>query len=343
MELAKIVKKGLEEYSKNKFDEALKLFKKALPKATNNKDKAIILRNIGLCHYSVNNYKASEINFKNAVELGYQYAEWELCLAQLQSGNIEGMTLYSSRYYSDRNTFPNLPIKKINTVEQIRLAKKILVLNEQGFGDEILFSRGLKLLEGKEFSYQVYPEMLELFKRSFSGNFFDERHLSSSFVFDHDYWIPSGDLFKLVTISGDYKHLEIKSSKGNRNKIGVCLFSNPKSMIGQKKSISLDRLKDIIKPFHFDWVSLQYGVILDFAENPKLDNFWDTKKVIDDLGLVVTVDTAVANLAASMNKQVILLVNEWLDWRWALNLWQGDIQICKLDELEQALLVYRAR
>lgn len=342
MDLAKIVKLGLEEYHKDKFDAALKLFKKALPKATNNRDKGIIYRNIGLCHYSQNNWTAAQLNFKKSVELGHQIAQWELCLSLLQSGDPDGMKLYSSRYIGDKNTFPDLPIKKITTLEDIQKANKILVLNEQGFGDEILFSRGLKLLEGKEFSYQVYPEMLELFKDSFSGNFFHERTLTSKFVLDHDYWIPNGDLFKMVTLSGDYSHVPIsKNEMGKKGHVGICFSSNPKSTIAQKKSVHYDVLKKIVSNFHnINWVSLQYGFHLDFAENPVFENFLDTKRVIDQLDLVITVDTAVANLAAAMNKKIILLINDYIDWRWELGLWQGDIQMCTIEELEQKLEAY---
>ena len=59
MDLIKIVKNGLEEYHKDKFDQALILFKKALQKTTNNREKGIIYRNIGLCHYSLKNWSVS--------------------------------------------------------------------------------------------------------------------------------------------------------------------------------------------------------------------------------------------------------------------------------------------
>lgn len=342
MDLAKIVKLGLEEYHKDKFDQALILFKKALQKTTNNREKGIIYRNIGLCHYSLKNWSASEISFRKSVELGHELAQWELCLSLLQKGNIDGIQLYSSRYFGEKNTFPDLPIKKITTLEQIQKADKILVLNEQGFGDEILFSRGLKLLEGKDFSWQVYPEMLELFKDSFSGNFFDQRTLTSKFVLDHDWWIPNGDLFKMITLSGDYSHLPIsKIEKGKKGHVGICFSSNPKSTIAQKKSVDYDVLKKIVSNFNnINWVSLQYGFHLDFAENPVIENFLDTKRVIDQLDLVITVDTAIANLAAAMNKKIILLINDYIDWRWKLGLWQGDIQMCTIEELKQKLEAY---
>ena len=340
MDVTKIVKLALQEYHSDKFQEALKLFKKALTKTNNKVDKATLYRNIGLCHYSMLNFAASEISFKKAVELAYHYANWELCLSQLQMGKKEGVDLYSFRYFGDRNTFPNLPIKKINTIEDIQLANKILVLNEQGFGDEIFFSRGLKLLKDKKFNYQVYPEMLELFKNTFTGNFFTERSLSKDFVFEHDYWIPSGDLFKLLTLSGDWSELKIKSEIGKKNRVGICFSSNPKAIIANKKSVNYEQLKSILLKFDLHYVSLQYGLEIDFAENPKIDNFWNTKKVIDDLDLVITVDTAVANLAAAMNKKVILLINKHLDWRWILNFWSGDIQKCRLDELENKLKYY---
>lgn len=46
--------------------------------------------------------------------------------------------MYKYRYYGERKSFPNLPIKQILNLSEAE-GKKVLVLNEQGYGDEILF------------------------------------------------------------------------------------------------------------------------------------------------------------------------------------------------------------
>jgi ADP-heptose:LPS heptosyltransferase len=50
---------------------------------------------------------------------------------------------------------------------------------------------------------------------------------------------------------------------------------------------------------------------------PVLHGFGDTALLIDQLDLVITVDTAVAHLAGAMAKRVWVLLNYLPDWRWA--------------------------
>ena len=47
-------------------------------------------------------------------------------------------------------------------------------------------------------------------------------------------------------------------------------------------------------------------------------DFLDTAEVIRGLDLIIAVDTAVAHLAASMGKQVWLILPEAADWRWGM-------------------------
>ena len=78
--------------------------------------------------------------------------------------------------------------------------KKVLVLNEQGYGDEILFSRVIEPLSKicEKSTYQVYDVMIELFESIYKHdniNFFTDRQLSLEFVNSFDTWISVGDLF----------------------------------------------------------------------------------------------------------------------------------------------------
>jgi ADP-heptose:LPS heptosyltransferase len=57
--------------------------------------------------------------------------------------------------------------------------------------------------------------------------------------------------------------------------------------------------------------------VLNLAE--ELRDFGETAAVISILDLVITVDTAVAHLAGSLNKPTWLLLPYTSDWRWLMD------------------------
>jgi hypothetical protein len=50
-----------------------------------------------------------------------------------------------------------------------------------------------------------------------------------------------------------------------------------------------------------------------------LHDFSDTAALINEMDLVISVDTSVAHLAASLNKPTLILIPYAPDWRWMLN------------------------
>ena len=76
--------------------------------------------------------------------------------------------------------------------------------------------------------------------------------------------------------------------------------------------------------------------------------------MIKSLDLVITCDTSIAHLAASMNKQTWVLLNDVPEWRWLLNtnksLWYKNVSLFRcevkddwskpINEIESLLIKY---
>lgn len=335
-DVSKLVSRGIEYYTSGDFRESLKYFKETLKwkDYLSNKDTSLIYYNIGLSNLSLYNYEAAKKNFQKSIDIGYESANWEMSITKLHLGDISGMDQWEWRYIN-KDKFPDLPIPKIKW-DKIGDYKNILVLNEQGFGDELLFSRGLSLLKNVNFSYQVYEEMLPLFQDNYDFNFFTERQLSWDFVMEHDCWIPSGDLFKGVLLSKGWDYDNFKSNNSGGN-IGVCFKTNILSGNTKLRSCDWVELEKILEKFDNNYISLQKDHHFEkLVENKEISNFLDTSKLIDTCKSIITVDTVVAHLGAIKGKKVILIINDYCDWRWKLPLYKG-VDVVKLTDLENYL------
>ena len=130
------------------------------------------------------------------------------------------------------------------------------------------------------------------------------------------------------------KNLLIDESPGGI-KIGFTWASNPdnKAMYRHKTmppNLLLPHLIDLVDLDLIDLHSLQIGEdskeIEKYNDNQriynwdgKLDNFSDTAFVINQLDLVISVDTAVAHLGGALGKPTWLLLPHNADFRWLLD------------------------
>ena len=112
-------------------------------------------------------------------------------------------------------------------------------------------------------------------------------------------------------------------------RVGIVWAGNLNHINDQFRSIRLESFSALFKLPDCDFYSLQVGQpaeelaqiqskieIVDLGRH--LRNFADTAAIIDQLDLVISVDTAVAHLAGAMGKQIWTLVPAKPDWRWQL-------------------------
>jgi hypothetical protein len=106
-----------------------------------------------------------------------------------------------------------------------------------------------------------------------------------------------------------------------RPRVGVAWAGNPRMIRDASRSLGAERLAPLFGLAGLHFFSLQkdgppIAGLTDLM--PEMEDFADTAGLIANLDLVISVDTAVAHLAAGLGKPVWLLDRFDPDWRWLL-------------------------
>ena len=147
-------------------------------------------------------------------------------------------------------------------------------------------------------------------------------------------------IYNLKEIPYKSKYLEVppkfkekwqkKLKKSNKKKVGIFWRSNSKFR-NKFRNVSIEKIKDLFEidaEFHSLQKELTYDEVnKNFEEekqniyfwNDELKDFCDTAALIEQMDLVITVDTAVAHLAAAMGKPTWIRLTHTSDFRWLLN------------------------
>ena len=255
-----------------------------------------------------------------------------LGIRYLYEGDFEnGWKYYEYRGSKLTNTLKN--IKEWNG-EQID-NKNIIVFNEQGIGDTIQFSKYLLSLAkiSNEVSF-VVPESIQ---NLFNHNLDKIKIETNDTVINksYDYKIALGSLIKFF-YKDKYKFNDNLLSKDQINinkwnkkletkkpKVGI-VWSG--SFLGPNepfRSIPLKSLDKILS-MNINFYSLQNEIWerdQAYFEKSNLYKFGkynliEIASVIENLDLVISVDTSLLHLSCSLNKETWGIFNIYPDWRW---------------------------
>ncbi len=197
--------------------------------------------------------------------------------------------------------------------------KKLLVLAPKSYGDVFERSRHLWLLTD-DWKVVLPEEVLPLFERVFSN-----AHLAvyAQPLPSFDVWTDLMDGLALAlkethrpkatrfvaSESAIAKYLGLKPQCGNL--VGLCWRATQREAKSDWEKWRLLRPGEIAKLAaipNVTWVNLQYGEKLPVPSlNPAFETWDDTAGLIHNLDAVVSVDTAVAHLAAGMGKSTFIL------------------------------------
>jgi tetratricopeptide (TPR) repeat protein len=219
---------------------------------------------------------------------------------------------------------------------------KIHVHAEAGLGDNLLCARFLNLLLGRGYDvrYETHLELTDLMARSFPQVEVVRRapdYPGAVGIGNFDYHLPLGTMpyafgtdIDTVPWPGPYlktdpeKVEKYRKVLPNAKKAGVCWSSGIREYAiwlmeyGKRKSMHFDTFKPIVTALNSQGylaVNLQLGperkqfldkrVVDVLPEKPDCD---ETAALIQNLDLVITVDTAMAHLAGALGKEVWVLM-----------------------------------
>lgn len=223
--------------------------------------------------------------------------------------------------------------------------RTILVVGEQGHGDNIQFSRFLADLHGRgaKILFQTTLGLIPLFANSgviaWTGTYSDTPP-------EFDYWIPIMSLPGVlgVTVENLSKTVQYITADPEKSTAWLKLLGPKKKMrvgfswsgrrdawLNRHKGVPFDVMLDVVKRNpQYEWINLQVDV--EGAEDEALaaagvtrypgsiQSFADTAALINCLDVVISVDTAITHLAAAMGRPTWLML-QWFatDWRWLLD------------------------
>lgn len=304
--------------------------------------------NRGIAEVKLQKFDAAIESYDQAININPNYADayWNKSALKILLGEYEeGWRLWEWRWKAKelasyvRNFTQPLWLGQSSIKDQA-----ILIHAEQGLGDSIQFCRYIAMLEAlapKEIILEV-PKALMLLLSSLKNQvtFIEQGHATPEF----DLHCPMMSLphaFKTIvaTIPADIPYLFSEESKAKRwqdklgpitkPRIGLVWSGSTTHKNDHNRSLLLKQLTPLFDlPFEFH--SLQKEIRPNDLEalntlkqvhqhQDALSDFTDTAALIENMDLVISVDTSVAHLAGAMGKEVFILLPFAPDYRWMLD------------------------
>lgn len=301
--------------------------------------------NLGVLYACTKREEEAEQCYRNALSLdsSYRTARFNLSYLLLRQGRFEE----GWHCLAARNWFPGL-LSNIGCPlwqGENPAGKSILIGYEAGHGDMIQFCRYVGVLKAQgtaSITMLCHPALKTLFA-SLQGVdtliALDEQMPASGF----DFWIPLLSVphyckTRIDSIPANIPYLHVPEDhikkwgallpKGGL-RVGLVWKGNPLFENDADRSLpSLDVLAPLGSVASVSYISLQKGAGEDEAMQPpgglilthvgaELTDFADTAAVVENLDLVISVDTAVAHLAGALGKPCWVLLPDYkTDWRW---------------------------
>jgi tetratricopeptide (TPR) repeat protein len=280
-------------------------------------------------------------------------AHFNAALCLLLTGELRrGWQKYEWRWQTEqlRGTDRQFDQPQWTGLEDIA-GRTVLLHAEQGFGDTLQFCRYAPRVaaRGARVILEVQKPLVALM-RTLAGDIDIIAKGDPLPTFDLHcplLSLPLAFNTELDTIPGETPYLSAVPAKSGawrarlgprkRPRIGLVWAGDPRKqlpnahLIDRQRSVAFDMLVPLFDLADCEFVSLQKGEqaveqlrasvfrhhVIDWSDN--FHDFSDTAALIDNLDLVIAVDTAVAHLAGALGKPLWLLNRYNTCWRWLLD------------------------
>lgn len=285
-----------------------------------------------------------------AIDPNNAMARMNYGMALLATGDwLNGWREYEWRPRVGLPSLPQQPVPPPRWDGSPLNGRNLLVMAEQGFGDAILMVRFAEALANAPFNAKVIwtcpPPMVPLLKtaRGVSAVYANLAELPPI-----DTQIPMMSLPGMLrttveTIPANVPYLGIDpvraeawraklgaADPAGRFRIGITWASAAHAFDARLRSMTLADVGPLAIDPGITFVSLQKEDAQSQALRPpaqmrlidltsQLNDFADTAALIGELDMVITVDTAVCNLAGALAKTTWTMLPIGADWRWLLN------------------------
>jgi len=352
------------------FKKAITIFKKCLN--INNQHKQAIL-NLANCFFQIKDFKNSIINYNKVLDIEKNHTIAKIGLSKCYFALHD----YEKAFYFfearkkiqiDNLKITNKLVKDFNCKEWFEEKidnKKILILGEQGIGDNLQFARyifWLKETYNCDIIFYINKKISHLFKNCPCKIINDLDQVDKVDFYQYLLSLPyihykRENKFKkrISFISNDAsKDLNWKKKLNYLKKplIVIQWKGNEKFLDDQLRSIPIKFFDNLIKDKNYSFISLQKDnfssdiksnnlqeFITDFSEQIDIGDksFIDTISILNNIDLLISVDTSMTHLASTMGVKTLLLLNSNPDWRWHIELKENcfyeNLEIIKADRI----------
>ena len=273
--------------------------------------------------------------FDRALELDPENPEnrWQRFFIKALTGNFpSAWTDYECRFELPGRTTPDHGFRQPKWQGETSPGKTLLLHAEQGYGDTIQMVRYIEKVSkhvGKIILW-VPPALVGLME---SIQQVDELITCKPNEGTFDIQLPLMSLpgvfnDSMETIPRQISYLGNcrKENESRYHKIGICWAGSGNQPL-DRRSIPVEAFHYLFSRTDLELHSLQIGHAPPHSLHDRaaeMINFKATSEIIQNLDLVISVDTSIAHLAGAMGKPVWILLNFAPDWRWGVEKEHSD-------------------